>query len=169
MKIIDVSSKKYPNLFTLVDDEDYEYLNQWKWRVKKTRCGYYVRRNTLKNNKNTSIIMHRVLMNLKENKKVHVDHIDHNTLNNQKNNLRVCTIAQNQWNQISIGYKKNRYSKYKGVHRYGIYWRVRISKNKRRFHIGVYKNEIEAALAYDKKANELYGEFACLNFPDGQK
>jgi hypothetical protein len=94
-----------------------------------------------------------------------VDHINHNGLDNRKDNLRLCTRAQNALNQRP---RKGTSSRYKGV-----YWHERdkrfyaqISHKGRRYHLGSYKSEIQAAKAYDKKAKELFGEFAHLNFPD---
>lgn len=97
-----------------------------------------------------------------------VDHIDHNGLNNQKSNLRNCTHRQNAMNNSSRGS-----SKYLGV---SIVGRGRqkgmisaeIKMNYRKIHIGVFSTEIEAAKAYDKKAKELFGEFANLNFKSDQ-
>jgi hypothetical protein len=93
-----------------------------------------------------------------------VDHIDHNGLNNCKANLRLCSIAQNNRNVISA----NRgISKYKGVSWNKILkkWSAAVQLNKKRFYAGHFTDEIDAAKAYDKKASQLHGEFACLNFP----
>src|SRR3990167_10308366 len=84
---------------TLVDDEDFEYINQWKWHVikNKKQTHFYAQRS--ENGK--SIRMHRVIMKTPHNKDV--DHIDHNGLNNQKNNLRNCTTQENIRNRTSYG------------------------------------------------------------------
>ena len=98
-----------------------------------------------------------------------VDHINHNTLDNRKYNLRLCTIAQNQHNQQIKNVNKT--SKYKGVSwspRQKSY-RADIVKGKEHLFLGYYKDEIDAAQAYDNKAAELFGEFANLNFREGDR
>lgn len=105
-------------------------------------------------------LLHRLIMG--EPELMVVDHINGNTLDNRRHNLRICTQAQNLANR-----KKNsnwKYSKYKGVgwHRQNSSFTASCKRKK----IGYFKNEIEAALAYDKCAKEFYGEFAKLNFPN---
>jgi len=92
-----------------------------------------------------------------------VDHIDHNGLNNRRSNLRLCTLAQNNRNMVS----RTGSSKYKGVCWHGgtKKWNAKIRLNRKCYHIGLFTDEIAAAKAYDKKAKELHGQFACLNFP----
>lgn len=94
-----------------------------------------------------------------------VDHIDHNGLNNQKKNLRVCTFAENCRNLHNIRHKT---SKYKGVH-----WRKRSKKwaaaircNNKTYHLGYFHDEIQAAKAYDRAAKKYHGNFASLNLPN---
>ena len=108
-------------------------------------------------------MMHRVIMNTLGN--MNVDHIDHNGLNNQKENLRNCTQSENARNRTS---RKGSTSKYLGVSKchkimkYGIYYYYRVKINQRQ-HVGNFKTEIEAALAYNEAALKYYGEFANLN------
>jgi hypothetical protein len=138
----------------LVDDEDYEYLNQWKWYVYIDRIYYYALRRDNKSGKR--IKMHRVILNAPDN--IFVDHIDHNGLNNQRNNIRLCNNAQNQWNM------KGRRNGLKGVSVEKYCFRAAIKYQNKTIHLGSFKTEIEAGKAYDIKAKELFGEFAMLNF-----
>lgn len=154
---------------TLVDDEDYEYLNQWKWHTEKSDGGntYYAVRNIqLGFKKRTTTKMHRVIMNTPTD--MQVDHIDMNGLNNQRSNLRNVTQSQNQRNREV---QRNNQTGYKGVGR---------TKNKRRFRarikigrqsivLGYFLDAKEAALAYDEAAKKYHGEFARLNFPQERK
>ena len=96
---------------------------------------------------------------------MHVDHINGNPLDNRKSNLRICTNAENQRNR---GVNKNNTSGYKGVcwAKQNKKWKARIKHNGKLIHLGYYKDKEEAARAYDKKAKELHGEYAYLNFPD---
>ena len=153
MKLITLTQ----SLFAQVDDEDYEYLNQWKWSAAKGRITYYAVRVENK----TYIPMHRVLLKLTD-PKILGDHIDGNGLNNQKHNIRPCTPVQNKYNSI----KKNSGSTYKGVtwNKQHKKWRARIMYNKKEIFIGHYTSEIEAAKAYDNEAKKYFGEFAYLNF-----
>lgn len=166
----------------LVDNEDYEYLNQFKWIASKastTQMFYACRWATIAPNTRMKIVMHRLLLNITDGN-IFCDHIDGNTLNNQKSNLRKCTISENNKNRRS---KKGGASKYLGVS-------VMTSKKKRKntiekwigkpkyvarircdnkeHYLGSFpytqEGEILAAKAYDNAAKELHGEFANLNF-----
>ena len=146
----------------LVDDEDFEYLSQWKWYANKSSGNYYAITTKLVNGVffNYKLLMHRVIMN--EPYKLSVDHINHNTLDNRKCNLRVCTHAENMYNNKL---SKNNTTGFKGV---------RFNKNSNKYlayigyqnkdiFLGSYKTIIEAAEAYNKAANKFFGKFANLN------
>lgn len=145
----------------LVDDEDYEYLNQWKWCANRSIGGYYaVRTDKQKaDQKRETICMHRLILNAP--KGLQVDHINHNTLDNTKQNLRICTNSQNQMNRSPCGK-----SKYLGVtyYRNNTCLRASIKANNKSIHLGYFKTEEEAAHAYDEAAKKYFGEFANLNF-----
>lgn len=144
--------------FALVDDEDYEYLMQWKWFATKIGNTYYVNRNT--RGKDFSFSMHRLIMNTPKSKVI--DHIDGNALNNQKSNLRECSQKENLRNRKKC---KDGSSNYKGVswHKGLEKWRVRICVNYKQFHLGVFEQEKKAAEAYDAAARKYFGKFARLN------
>ena len=147
------------NKFTVVDDEDYEYLNQWKWCSKDYISTFYAGR---KQDSHTTILMHRVIMDCPSNK--YVDHIDGDGLNNQKSNLRVCSNSENGRNR---GKQSNNKSGYKGVsiHNRGNKFRAQIKAEGKLIHLGVFETAEDAAKVYDQKALELHGEFSVLNFP----
>ena len=140
----------------LVDDENYEWLNQYKW----TLNAKYANTKIKINNKRKSKYIHRLIMNEPEN--MQIDHIDGNGLNNQKNNLRIVTQSQNQMNKISA---KNSSSQYKGVCfvKSRNKWLSSICINKRNYNLGNFKNEEDAARAYNEAAQKYFGEYAHLN------
>lgn len=106
--------------------------------------------------------MHRVIT--KAPKRMVVDHIDRNPLNNRRSNLRLCRISQNILNRRG----KMGTSKYKGVwwDSHHKKWLAIISLKGKHIYLGFFDNQIDAAKAYDKKAAELFGDFAYLNFPE---
>lgn len=150
------------NHFILVDEEDYELLKSFKWRILKGNTTFYAQTDIRLNGYTKTVYMHRIITG--DISGFDVDHIDGNGLNNQKNNLRVCTRQQNQMNRKKSTGKT---SKYKGVYmkkRDGFFYAT-IKINKKPIWIGSYKTEQEAALAYDIKAKELFGDYAKLNMP----
>ena len=94
-----------------------------------------------------------------------VDHIDRNRINNQISNLRFVSISQSSMNRSK---RLNTSSRFKGVYydKHNNKWRASIRLNKKFIHIGRYEDEDEAANAYNNKAIELFGEYACLNQVD---
>lgn len=133
-----------------VDNEDFEELSKHNWNT--THYGYSFNR--------ILGLMHRYIMKTPEG--MDTDHINHDKLDNRKSNLRICNRTKNNANRL-LG--KNQKSKYKGVSFNSMYrkWHSYISFNKKRQTIGYFDNEIDAAKSYDKKAKELFGEFAYLN------
>jgi hypothetical protein len=148
-------------LFATVDPEDYPRLIKYKWYAHQDGKKYYAYR-TVPYTKRR-IAMHRQIMNAP--KGLIVDHIYGDSLNNRRSNLRICTPAQNSYNRRP--WHKST-SGYKGVywHKYNRRWLGRITKYGKTYHLGSYTDPAEAARAYDKKAAELFGEYAYLNFND---
>lgn len=161
MKEILIHSKKYGDKIVKVDDDDFDFVNQWKWHVYLDTQGknFYVHRNDRSNGKHTVISMHRAIMK-ETDTKVKIDHKDHDGLNNCRSNLRRANSSQNGTNR-SPRYKGA--SKFVGVTPNRQYWRSRITVNGKLKFIGVFKTEEEAARAYNVEAEKLHGEFACLN------
>jgi len=151
----------------LVDDEDYEWLNQWKWNAYRPKgVTWYAKRcvRDSESRRNINVLMHRVIMGLCHGNPLTVDHIDGNGLNNQQSNLRVCTLAQNVRNRHVVIGK----SKYRGVclcsGRLGKRpWRASINTGGKNLWLGKYATEEEAAVAYNGAALEYFGRFANLN------
>lgn len=149
-------------MYAKVDDEDFETLNKMKWLALGYNKKCYAARNGKMVNgcRDSIILMHRAIMGDK--KGVHYDHINGDTMDNRKENLRVATLSQNMMNRKS---NKGSSSQYKGVSWYknGGKWRAYIKLNKKLIALGYYSKEEDAALAYNKKAIELFGEYAKLN------
>lgn len=148
--------------FTQVDDADYDWLNQWKWYAGKSDTTYYAFRSEYKEGRVISIRMHRLILGIGGDSTKSGDHKDFNGLNNQRANLRLCTVSQNNCYRRSF---VNSSSKYKGVSwdKVRAKWQAHIKKDKKLKRIGYYNIETDAALAYNQKARELHGEFAYLN------
>lgn len=154
MKEIVIKSKKYGTHKVLVDDEDYEYVSKYRWHLSVCANTLYARKSS-----NPKIMMHRYILGLQKNDKRVVDHINHNGLDNCRENLRICNVIQNSSNvQVSNKNTLNSTSRYKGVS-----WSKTKSKwvatigfggGKRRT-IGYFESEIVAAKAYDL-ADEIY-------------
>ena len=127
--------------FAIVDAEDFERLNRYKWRVCFGHGTCYAQRAVKVGKKWTSAMMHRDI--IKVSSDMIVDHINHNGLDNRKANLRPATIAQNAWN------RRRKKSKFTGVNwnKQMSKWRVAVSYQTNRKHIGYFDNEIEAAKA----------------------
>jgi len=148
-------------LYALVDDEDYTVINRFNWYThhqghSKTSYAF----TTILGKK---IHMARFIVGSLRSRHV-IDHVNRNGMDNRKTNLRICTVKQNSYNKMLT---KNRY---KGVKKFSpTCFEAYIRKDRKAIHIGQFKTEVEAAKAYDEKATELFGEFACRNFSKEQK
>jgi len=134
----------------IVDDEDYEYLNQFKWYARKHRNTFYAARNIYRNGKQTVLSMHTAVMGRK--KGLEIDHINGNGLDNRRSNLRFVTHRQNLQNRHTA-----KTSKYPGVNwsKIAHKWRAYIEINGKQIHLGYFNNEYEAYLAYQKAVEKL--------------
>lgn len=145
----------------LIDKHVENDLKKYKWHVKKD--GYMYRNASteeLRKGMPRSLSMHRQLMGFPEGKTI--DHINHDKLDNRLSNLRIATYSENQANRRKLG---NSSSKYKGVryHRRDGVWHAYVVVKGKQKHLGTFKEEKEAAQAYNKAAEKYFGEFALLN------
>lgn len=143
----------------IVDAGDYDWLNKWYWQAHwdaKMHSFYAMRTGPRPERK--CISMHNLILGHR------ADHINHNTLDNRRVNLRKATHRQNMRNKRR--YRSNT-TGYVGVvycARLGKF-AARITVNKNRIHLGLYTSAKEAAYARDQAAKKLHGKFAALNFP----
>lgn len=141
-----------------VDDDLYELLNSKKWKIVSRGDGYV--------RDSYGRYMHRLIMGVTD-PEVFVDHIDRDTFNNQRSNLRLCNRLENSYNRTNVSCGKSKYvgvfpayvSKKTGIKR----WYAKTTINKKRKIIGYFKTEEEAALAYNNEIIKHRGEFVSLN------
>ena len=145
----------------LVDNEDFTLVSQFKWSaVKKGRSWYAMRWYQKSDGGYTTQEMHRLL--LCPQKGLIVDHINGDGLDNRRKNLRTVSWVQNLWNRKKADNKSSRYlgvTRLKKRNR----WVAVIRHDGRYEHIGLFKNEKDAARAWNEKAKLYRGDFAKLN------
>lgn len=144
--------------FAKVDDNLFDDLNKFVWRSLNDT---YARMFVMSDGVRKTVLMHRYILNVTD-PSIKIDHIDGDGFNNCIHNLRVCSHQQNMQNHNRLF--KNNTSGYRGVsfHKKTNKWRATIKGFK---HIGLFDTAEEAALAFDNKAKELFGEFCGkLNF-----
>lgn len=148
----------------LVDDEDFDRLSPFKWFshlvAKSTSRNYYARRNSkiIGGVRAPPVYMHREVIGAARGQIV--DHINGDTLDNRRVNLRIVTASQNNMNR-----KSGRPFMLKGAYPSGRRWTSSIQIDGQNHYLGCFATAEQAARAYDRKAFELFGEFAKLNFP----
>lgn len=148
----------------LVDDADYEGLSKHDWYAIKSGSKFYaVRQVAVGPYKQRTIRMHRQLMGCPE--AMEVDHENGDGLANWRDNLRVCTHAQNQ--AASKTKRAGTSSRFRGVSWYkrGKCWHAQIKFEGKQIFLGYFKVEEDAARAYDRASPQFFGEFAQFNFP----
>lgn len=141
----------------IVDDCDYERLSKFKWQAVPYQNCMYARRCIRKDGKTISFFMHHEIMG-----NTYIDHRDGNGLNNKMDNLRECTHSQNMQNRRKHAPAS---SKFKGVQWWKAQekWISQIAKDKKRYFLGYFTEEIDAARAYNEAALKHFGEFANIN------
>lgn len=158
MKLIPLNHGK----FSMIDDEDESLVAAYKWQYVTRQKNEYATANHWQKGKNHSVLMHRLIMGAQKGETI--DHKNGDGLDNQKNNLRKVSTSQNIQNSrlktgkykgVSFSKRRNSYESY-------------ISLSDKKVALGSFLSDVAAACAYDFAAIELFGEFARLNFPDGQ-
>jgi hypothetical protein len=146
-------------MVTLVDDKWYPHLSQFTWQARydRTTGKYYAARQVDRK----FIYMHREILNAPDG--LHVDHVNGDTLNNQEENLRLATSAENAWNRDkyknnTTGFKGVTYDKERGK------FRAQITVHRKAKNLGRYDTPIEAAHVYDRAAREYHEKYGCTNF-----
>jgi hypothetical protein len=148
----------------LVDDEDFERVNQYKWQLRHdgypARDVYSGGGRANRNEYRYTEYLHNCVMGAKW-----VDHIDGNPLNNTRDNLRLCTRGQNRSNSAKVSTYRGRppLSQYKGVTRKKNRWYAQLVHNRKHYSLGYFDREVDAARAYNEAARKYHGEFARLN------
>lgn len=143
----------------LVDDADYEWLNQWKWHIISTHNGRHIAAKRTEWPIIKSVYMHRAILGLTHQDDI-CDHIDGNPLNNQRHNLRVCNKNQNAQNS-----RPNKGKEHKGVSFFSrdSVWVARITVDNKCLFLGRFNTKRQALMAYNDAAIKYHGEFAWLN------
>jgi hypothetical protein len=163
---LDLTMKKIPltnsPLKAIVDDEDYEIVKGIPWHLLSGPNSSQVRYIDYSSGRPKAISIHWLI--LRYPKGLVCDHKNHNTLDNRRQNLRVCTHEENCQNRIPQ--RSNRSSRFKGVSwkRNQGKWEGYIRFHTHKIHLGTFCSEEEAARSYDCAARTYFGEFAFLNF-----
>ena len=162
MIVIPITNLKHGDHNLYIDGEDFDKIKDYKWRLSSRQYGgHYAVTTILKNNQQRLMSIHRLIMNCPDG--MVVDHINHNKLDNRKENLRICTHRNNTRNRTKY---TPTISKYKGISYDGRRISnliVRIVVDSKCIYVGSFIDEIEAAKAYNVAAKKYFGEYALLN------
>ena len=138
--------------YAMVDDKDFEWLNQWKWHATKTKYQFYARRTTTLAGKHIAQSMHRLILDAKKGEEV--DHMNRNSLDNRRENIKICTRSENNRNRQVFGGSKHR-----GVcwNKGSKKWASYLITEDEKFYLGLFKEEKDASDAFNKKYKEIHG------------
>ena len=161
---IPLHSNKHPGLTALVDIEDVPLVAPYRWNPRLDHQTFYAQSTPIVAGRKQLVQMHRLILGLTD-PKVLVDHENHDGLDNRRENIRIASPSQNVMNARA---RRGGSSSYKGV----VWipktcrWRAMAGTNDNRVYLGEFETEVQAAIAYDNAARDLFGDFAVLNFPE---
>lgn len=142
----------------IVDAEDFEWLNQWKWSAKKGTHRFYATR-TVRSGVKKNIAMHRLILGIERGDGIQADHVNLDSLDNRRHNLREATASENSSNKkvridSASGRKGVLWDKRKNR------WLARITLHGKRLHLGYFANIEDSASAYAHASDSIHGEFS---------
>lgn len=154
-----INNRQQDEIYAQVDAEDYDRMIKYNWHLSSHG---YAETKVRVDGKEKTVGMHRLIMNVPIGDARRVDHMNSDTLDNRKLNLRVCTKQQNEFNRKK---NANNPAKYKGLTwmKSANKWAARVGHNGKLHYLGCFDSQEDAARAYNAKAAELFGEFAQLN------
>lgn len=158
MHLIPLGGKKAAGRQAIIDDRDYDLVSPYRWYCHEKRGIPYAAAAIKRQGRHDgTLLMHQLITGWSL-----TDHVDHDTLNNQRSNLRPATPGQNAQNRRSI---RGTTSRYKGVawNRRLKKWQAAIKIDGQSKYLGVFPVEEAAALAYNAAAEKAFGQYACLN------
>lgn len=160
---VPLQSKKHKGLAALVDHADVSLVSEYDWHPvwDRNTKSFYAVTTVKERGRRRPVRMHRLVVAAKNDE--FVDHINHDTLDNRRTNLRLCSRSQNQANQRKC---EGKTSEYKGVYwnRQCSRWQAQIRFKGESHHLGLFLDEVSAAMAYDHAAQALFGDYARVNF-----
>jgi len=152
--------------FAIVDPDEYYRLSEYKWSASRVYNKFYAVRTgpAEKGRRKKTIRMHREIVDIPDG--LECDHINGNSLDNRKANLRPATRQQNCWNNRKR--RPRSLSKYKGVSysSRGRPWKAMLTVNGKFIYLGSFDTQTQAAKEYDKAAKKYFGQYAKLNFKE---
>lgn len=153
MRQLDLSRGK----IAVVDDEDFDRLSHFRWWAMEPKPGRFYATTALNiDGKRKFILMHRMILSPRQDQLI--DHKNGDGLDNRRTNLRICGFSGNSANSRRPGVKGT-YKARNGK------WAARIYSRGVKKYLGTFDSRNSAGLAYDAAARDIFGEFACPNFP----